>query len=92
MPADTTKLLKDLEEKSKELILEIKQYKKSKELNQIATKSLETTSKEIQNVIGKIKPYQEDKMKQFQIIIISILAGNLILSVAIIILLIFKDF
>ena len=90
MPADTARLLKKIEEKSKELIEEIKQYKKSKELNQKATESLEATSKEIENVIKKIKPYQEERMQQFQIILLSMIGANIVLSIGVIVLLVLK--
>ena len=85
MPPDINKLLEDCREKVTALVKEIEQYRRSRELNQIATESLERMAVSLQEAIRQLTPFTDLKMRRFQLFVMAVSIANLVLLLSLII-------
>ena len=89
MSQDIHSLLDDCQAKAEALVLEMEEYKSSRELHQTATDGLEAVSKALEEVIDQIRPYSEAKQKRFQTIMIVGTSINAFLLLIVLLILIF---
>jgi hypothetical protein len=90
MPPDINRLLEDCREKTTELVKEIEQYRRSSELNQVATESLEKMVASLQETMRQLAPFTDLKMRRFQLFVFVASIANFVLLLSMIILLIVK--
>jgi len=92
MPPDINSLLEECREKTTALVEEIEQYRRSRELNQKATESLENMAASLQETMRQLTPFTDLKMRRFQLIVFMALIGNFVLLLVLIILQVMKIF
>lgn len=92
MPSNLNKLLEECREKTTALVEEIEKYSGARELNSKATESLVKMSDSLQITIKNLTPYDDLKMKRFQLIVFAALGINVVLLVMIIALIIVSNF
>jgi predicted nuclease with TOPRIM domain len=90
MPPDINSLLEECREKTTALVEEIEQYRRSRELNQMATESLEKMATSLQETMRQLAPFTDLKMRRFQLFVFVASIANSVLLLAMIILLIVK--
>ena len=90
MPPDINTLLEECREKTTALVEEIEQYGRSRELNQMATESLEKMAASLQETMRQLAPFTDLKMRRFQLFVFVASIANFVLLLSMIILLIVK--
>lgn len=90
MPPDINNLLEECREKTTTLVKEIEQYGRSRELNQMATESLEKMAASLQETMRQLAPFKDLKMRRFQLFVFVASIANFVLLLSMIILLIVK--
>ena len=86
MSQEDHKIIAECKTKAQELLTTIDRYKKSSELNQSATASLETVSKAIRRTAGDLAPLSKYRIK----LILMIFGGFLLINTVLLLVLLFK--
>jgi hypothetical protein len=92
MPPDINSLLEECSEKTITLVKEIEQYRSSRELNQMATESLERMAASLEETMRQLSPFTDLKMRRFQLFVFVASIANFALLVVLIIIMIMKSF
>ena len=87
---DIHELLDETKKHCDNLVGQIEALKQSKDLNNAATKSLESVCEALQKTSESIKPFTKNNFKQMRLILFSLIAFNSILTIVILIILLFK--
>jgi len=90
MPQDLNKLLEESREKIQALVGEMEQYRTSRELHLKATDSLQKVTTALEEIIQKIEPYTDNRIKKHQSLIEKLLYGIAGMTLIIFVMLIFK--
>jgi len=90
MPQNIHALIDECKTKTEELVAEIEKYKSGKEIHQVATASLESTSKALKDVIAQIMPFTELRFRRFQATVLIYSLVNTVVLVAILVLFILQ--
>ncbi len=85
MSQDIHSALDDCRSQAERLVEEIRRYRSSADLNQAAADSLESVGKALELAVKRIEPFSTQRMRQFQILVASLLGANLLCGIAILV-------
>ena len=87
---DIHELLDETKRHCDNLVGQIEALKQSKDLNNAATQSLESVCEALQKTSDSIKPFTENSFRQMKIILFSLVASNLGLTIVLLVLVLMK--
>lgn len=90
MPQNIHALIDECKTRTEALVAEIEKYKSGKEIHQVATASLESTSKALKDVIAQITPFTDLRFRRFQTTVLVCSLVNTVVLVAILVLFILQ--
>lgn len=83
MSQDIHSALDECKSQAERLVEEIGRYRSSTNVNQAAADSLEAMGKALALAVKRIEPFSTERMRQFQILIASLLGANLLCGIAV---------
>lgn len=87
---DIHTLLEDSRRKAKDLVSEIGKYRTSSELHQVETDALSEVNESLDETLKRIRPFREENMRRFQIVLLAGTALNSILLILLLLVLILR--
>ena len=91
MPQDIHSALDECRSQTENLVEELRRYESSVDLNQAAADNLESVANAPKSTVRDIEPFTVRRMRQHQILVVSLLGTNALIGVLVLVAVLLKE-